>query len=209
MQIITSSSPLAYIRTCILVRSPGASYDHVSLRNNVLREIWTLASPAVIHPLRPSHRLPPKEVTSWGAASFQWKQSLLGSLLLLERKHCVISGYTWDLTHFLVNLTSKLKPAKFQLIAISTLWNILIPISRSQRKDNALVTPPKLPIYSLICLSSSHRKSPLVVILQVQVSLNCKPRNVTSIITPNARTIPRSSTPQMLNSCIHQVTIRG
>lgn len=213
MQILTSSTPLAYIRTCISIRSPGDSYDHVSLWNNVLRDIWTLASPAVIHPLRPSHRLPPKEVKSWGAASFQLKQSLLGSLLLLERpqkrKHCVISGYTWDLTHFLGNLTSKLKPAKFQLIAISTLWNILTPISRSQRKDNTLVTPPKLPIYSLTCLSSSHRKSPLVVILQVQVSLHCKPRNVISIITPNARTIPRSSSPQLLNSHIHQVTIRG
>lgn len=68
------------------------------------KDIWTLASPTVIHPLGLSHRLPPKEAKSWGASSFQLKQSLLGYLLLLERpqkrKNCVISGYTWDPNHF-------------------------------------------------------------------------------------------------------------
>lgn len=115
------------------------------------KDIWTLASPTVIHPLGLSHRLPPKEVKSWGASSFQLKQSLLGYLLLLERpqkkKNCVISGYTWDPNHFLGNVTSKLKPAKFQLTASSTLWNILTPISYFQRKDNTSATPSRLPIY--------------------------------------------------------------
>lgn len=114
------------------------------------KDIWTLASPTVIHPLGLSHRLPPKEVKSWGAPSFQLKQSLLGYLLLLERpqkrKNCVISWYTWKtLTIFLAMLYPNLSQLRCSLPVqlYGTSWT---PISYSQRKENTSATPPRLPI---------------------------------------------------------------
>lgn len=80
------------------------------------------------------------------------------------------------------------------------------------------MTPPKLlaetllpnlqvPNVILIFLSPSFRESPLVVLLQLESSLYCKPLNMTSKIIKIPRTISRPHSQKMINFSINDVIL--